>query len=44
MDEQEPVVEEEIATSTPPEVQREGGNDDASVLIVERDPGLRCQI
>ncbi|XBI69379.1 hypothetical protein VPH35_048452 [Triticum aestivum] len=45
VDEQEPaVVVEEIATSTPPQVQREGGNDDASVLIVERDPGLRRQI
>ena len=33
VDEQEPAVEEEIATSTPPEV-----------LVVEREPGIPCQI
>ncbi|XBI33708.1 hypothetical protein VPH35_056997 [Triticum aestivum] len=45
VDEQEPVVVvEEIATSTPPQVQREGGNDDASVLIVERDPAYQIEM
>ena len=42
-DEQEQVEETPIST-TPPQVMRGRGNDDSTILVVEREPGLRCQI
>jgi hypothetical protein len=43
LNEQEPQhVEEEILVPPPPPVQR--SDVDSVVLVVQRDPGLRCQI
>ncbi|XBI66664.1 hypothetical protein VPH35_046185 [Triticum aestivum] len=43
VDEQEQIEETPIST-TPPQVMRGRGNDDSAILVVERKPGLRCQI